>query len=344
MPDISVIMPTARDNYCIQGQPNLHFLKPTMESLSKQRFKDFELILVDSLHSTRDYDFSGLPFPVKHVPVHPLHRFWLNRKRWAVCGALNTGLLYAEGELVVRIDDCSEFDEDYLKKFWEGYQSGYFPLAMHTRYRDGSQAYYDENYRQSGYDFDREEPDRKKILDKVYAEGDPVRDTRWPVVERNGGHMIGSPQWFYGYSSVSLEAALKVNGFNELFDGDKGQEDQDMGLRLSLAGYRDMFLLDLDHWVIEHEHQPIPAEVITPDQGNIKCNYSIFLLNKRKGRWRANSDRLTKEDLDFIIDESLQPPCSPHPNFYIDDCQGKLFKLWSDNPPLFDLRDERLEI
>jgi len=29
--NISVIMPTARNNYCILGQPDLHFLKPTME-------------------------------------------------------------------------------------------------------------------------------------------------------------------------------------------------------------------------------------------------------------------------------------------------------------------------
>ena len=344
MPDISIIMPTARDNYCIQGQPDLHFLKPTMESLSKQSFKDFELILVDSLYPTRDYGFSGIPFPVKHVPVHPNHRFWLNRKRWNVCGALNTGIIHAEGDLIVRIDDASQFGSDFLQRFWDGYQSGYFPLAMHTRYRGGRQAFYNDEYRQEGYDFAREEPDRKRILEQVYGEGNPIRDTRWPIVEGKGGRMIGPPEWFYGYSSMSLEDALKVNGFNELFDGDKGQEDQEMGLRLSMAGYRDMFLLDIDHWVIEHEHHPIPAEVITPDQGNIKCNYSIFLLNKRKGRWRANSDRLTKEDLDFIIDESLRPPCSPHPNFYIDDCQGKLFKLWSDNPPLFDLRDERLEI
>jgi len=344
MMDISIIMATARDDYPIIGLPDIHYLKPTMNSLSKQSFKDFELIIVDALHSTRDFDFSKLPFVVKHVPVHPGHRFWLDRKRWAVCGALNTAILHAEGELLVRIDDCSEFDEDFLQKFWDGYQQGYFPLAMHTRYKGGRQAFYNEEYRQEGYDFKREEPDRKKILEQVYGEGNPIRDTRWPIVERKGGRVIGPPQWFYGYSSMSLEAALKVNGFNELFDGDKGQEDQEMGLRLSMAGYRDVFLINVDHWVIEHEHLPIPDEVINVAKGNIKCNYAIFLLNKRKKRWKANSENLTEEDLDFIVEESLRPPCSPRPKFYIDDCKSDLFDLWANNQPIFDLREERLGV
>ncbi len=217
-------------------------------------------------------------------------------------------------------------------------------MAMHTKYIGGHQALNNEDYRQSGYEFAEGGPDRKRILERVYGEGNPIRDSRWPIVDRNGGRMIGPSQWFYGYSSMSIEAALKVNGFNELFDGDKGQEDQEMGLRLSMAGYRDIFLLDVNHWVIEHEHLPVPDEVINRDKGNIKCNYAIFLLNERKKRWRANSDKLTDEDLEFIVEESLKPPCSPEPNFYDENCEGELWKIWASNQPLFDLRTERLSI
>ena len=347
--DISVIMPTARDDYSIIGQPDLHYLVPTMKSLSKQVFKNFELIVVDTMYDKRKYDFSELPFPVKHVQVHPNHRFWLNSKRWAVCGALNTALLHAEGELVVRIDDCSQFDEDYLEKFWEGYQSGLWPLAMHTRYRGGKQVYYDDEYKQKGYEFTRgkahgEPTDTEKALDRIFGEGDPVRDTRWSIVESRGGKMIAPVDWMYGYSSFTLEAALRVNGFDELFDGDKSLEDVDFGSRLDMAGYKGMFLLDVNHTVIEHEHEPIPEEIIERELKPIKCNYAIYLTNRRKGRWRANSDRLNEEDLKFIVDESLKPPCSPRKNFYDDDCQGELFNLWASNQPIFDLREERLSI
>jgi len=343
-------MPTARDDYPIMYQPNLHYLKPTMKSLSKQKFKNFELILVDALHSTREYDFLKLPFEVKHVPMHPGHRFWLDRKRWAVCSALNTALLHAEGELIVRVDDCSEFDEDFIGRFWEGYQSGFWPLAMHTRYIAGKQAHYTDEYKEKGYEFrfvhdHSEKEEITKVQNRLHArDGDPVRDTRWPAVESRGGKMIAPINWMYGYSSFTLEAALKVNGFDELFDGDKSLEDVDFGSRLDIAGYKGIFLLDVNHTVIEHEHEPIPESIIMGDVKPIKCNYAVYLVNRRKRRFRANSDRLTDEDLKFIVEESLKPPCSPRPNFYDEDCEGELFNLWASNQPIFDLRKERLDV
>ena len=121
-------------------------------------------------------------------------------------------------------------------------------------------------------------------------------------------------------------------------------EDSDMGSRLTMAGYKDMFLLDANHWVVEHEHEPIPEDVIARDVKPIKCNYSVYLLNRKHGRWRANSTKLTKEDIEFIRQESLKPPCSPKPHFYADDCKGDLFRLWASNSPIFDLREERLDL
>ena len=349
MLDISVIMATARQDYPIIGQPEVHFLAPAFKSLSDQTFKDFEFILVDALHDQREpYGFSKLPFPVKHVPVHPNHRFWLDRKRWSVCGSLNTGIIHSEGELIVRIDDCSEFDPDFLQRFWDGYQSGYFPLAMHIRYLGGKPARLNEEYRKEGYEAKHSESFEKgeklKVLEKIYGDEGLVRDTRYKVVKARGGRMIAPINWYYGYSSASLEALLKINGYDELFDGDKSLEDTDTGSRLTMAGYGDKFLLDVEHQVIEHEHKPIPESLVTRDKKPIKCNYAIYLVNQRKGRWRANSDNLMEEDLKFIVEESLKPPCSPRPDFYEDDCQGDLFNLWASNQPKFNLREERLDV
>ncbi len=345
---ISVIMPTAREDYSILGQPDLHYLESTMKSLAKQTFKDFELVLVDALHDSRDYDFSGLPFPVKHVPVHPNHRFWLDRKRWSVCASLNTGIIHSEGELIVRIDDASEFDSDFLQRFWDGYQSGYFPLAMHIRYLGGKPARFNEEYQNEGYEakyattFEKEE--KLSVLKRLYGDDGLVRDTRYKVVKERGGRMIAPINWMYGYSSFSLEAALKVNGFDENFDGDKSLEDVDAGSRLTMAGYGGKFLLDVDHQVIEHEHKPISESLITRGLKPIKCNYALYLINERKRRLKANVDDLTEEDLKFIVEESLRPPCSPRPGFYDEDCQGELFKLWASNQPKFELREERLDV
>jgi len=343
---ISCILCTARHDFPIIGLPSIHVFEPTLLSLEKQTFRDFELIIVDALYPERKEWIEQIKwsFPIKYVPVHEYHRFWLDHKRWNVCGQLNSAILQCEGDLVVRIDDCSEFEPDFLQKFVQGYQNGYFPLAMHTRYRNGSQAYYNEAYRQEGYDFAREDPENRKILSRIYNEGNPVRDTRWSIVEKQGGHMMAPQDWFYGYSSFTLEAALKINGFNELFDGDKGQEDQEFGLRLWMAGYKNMFRLDTNHWVIEHEHEPIPEQIVARDEKNVKCNYAIYLLNQMKNRWRANSELLTEDDLEFIIGETLKPPCSPRNGMYQDDCKGELFKLWTSHQPIFNLREERLSI
>lgn len=344
-----MILASARNDFPIIGQPNVLIFESAVTSLKQQTFKDFELIVVDAFYPSRKNYFDSLKcFPVKYVPVHPNHSFWRKHKRWNLCGALNTGIIHAEGELLVRIDDCSQFNPDFLEKFWAGYKKGVFPLAMHTRYRNGKQAIYNAEYKKEGYDFKKEKEDygaaadKAKILDTIFKEGDHVRDTRWPIVEARGGSMIAPIPWFYGYSSMSLEAALTVNGFNELFDGDKGQEDQDMGMRLHMAGYRSMFNLNVNHWVIEHEHEAVPEEIVARDTGNIKCNYAIYKLAERKGRWKANSIKMSEEDLKYVREISLQKPCSPHQNFYLGNCSGELWDLWKNSQPIFDLREERI--
>jgi len=182
------------------------------------------------------------------------------------------------------------------------------------------------------------------LLRKLYGENGIVRDTRWPAVEKRG-KMIAYPEWFYGYSSFSLEAALRVNGFNELFDGVKGQEDQDFGIRLDMAGYKDVFILDKDLWVIEHEHEP--CEVKCPEP--FKCNYALIQYERARSLYRANDWVLTRENCEWIR-ENICPNC---PNlrrcvnetlkgaFYVDN---ELFDLWLNSQKVFDLREERLTI
>ena len=348
MPAISVIMPTARDDYPIIGLPDLHLFEPTMKSLVKQNFKDFEVIIVDAFHKERTHDFSKLPFPVKHVPIDPRHRFWLDQGRWGVCGQLNTALLHAEGELIVRVDDCSEFDERFLARFWETYESGLWALAMHIRFLKGKPARLNKEYLDEGYESQYAEKwdtvDREVLLKKLYGEDGLIRDSRYDIVKERGGKSIAPYNWMYGYSSFTLEAALKVNGFDELFDGDKSLEDVDFGSRLEMAGYRDMFSLDVEHQCIEHEHKPIPERLIPSGQKSIKCNYAVMMNTRGHGFFRANTGPLTEKMVESIIEETLKPPCSPNPGMYEGDCRGYLFKRWLDNPPSFNLREERMDV
>lgn len=361
MVNISFIMATARDDFPILGLPKIHLLQPTIESLKIQDYKDFEFIFVDGLFHLRSNLFKGfpfhgdkLPFPVTHIPIEHNrffnHRFPMDNRRWNVCGSLNTGIIHAKGDLIVRLDDCCEFTSDYAKKFWEGYKSGYFPQALHIRYLEGKPAYLNDEYRKKGYEYSTSanfgyknafESNRDEILRKLYGDGGLIRDSRYEIVKKEGGRMIASDSWSYGYASFTLESALKVNGYDELFDFDKSLEDSDFGSRLTMAGYANKFLLDVGLQVVEHEHGGLSNKVIDVNGPNVKCNYSIYLINRKKKRWRANSTMLDKNDLDFIRQESLRPPCSPRPNFYDENCNGKWFNVWAKNQPVFDLREER---
>ena len=339
------------------GLPQVHLLEPTLESLKRQTFKDFELIVIDGLYDQRPDLFTTgkfragqWPFPVKHIPVERNekfnHRFWAQHRRWNVCGALNTGIIHARGELLVRTDDCSEFGQEYLQKFWDGYQKGYWPGAMHIRYLGGRPARLNEEYLKTGYEANyvfQFELDRHEVLKKLYGKDGFIGDTRYPIVQKEGGRKIGPPEWFYGFSSMPLEAALKVNGFNELFDGDKSLEDCDMGNRLWMAGYKNKFLLDVNHMLIEHEHNLPPQSLVDPLAKPIKCNYAIYLLAQQKKRWKGNVKSLSREDIDFIRRHSLMAPCTPAgcSHLYEDDCHGPLFDLWLNRQSTFDLRKER---
>ena len=319
MIDISVILVTARPEYSIIGQPDLNMLKNIVASLQAQTFKNFELIVVDSIYGTeREHIFHDAPFEVKYVSIHPEHRIWLDRQRYNICGSLNTALMYAEGELIVRVDDCCEFDPGYLQRIWDEYETGLWLQGMHIKYRNG-------------------EIGRDKS-------GAITQDSRIPIVADQGGRCLGPPEWMYGYATFPLAAAIRVNGFDELFDGDKQQEDQDFGNRLFLAGYVDKLLLDSRHTVIEHEHHPVPSDIIDPSHPQIKCNYAIYLRSLNLNRWKANTYKLTAEDIQFIKEETLRAPCSNVSHTYAENCEGELFQQWIDSQNLFDLRERRLEV
>jgi glycosyltransferase involved in cell wall biosynthesis len=352
MTSISIIMATARDNYPIVGQPKLHMLKPTIDSLKEQSFKDFEFIIVDALYNKRPKLFQGdpfnsnkLPFRVKHVPIHKDHRFWIDRKRWNVCGQLNTALMYCQGELIVRIDDCCEFDSEFIKRFWDGYECGFFPGAMHIRFINGKPARLDGEYRDTCYDI---KDSRDDIFHKIYGENGLIRDLRYDIVNKNGGRMVGTHNWHHGYSSMSLEIALKLNGYDENLDADKGLEDIDCGSRIEMAGYKDRFVMDVDHQVIEHENGSLAKELFNAEAKPIKCNYTIYLLNRIKKRYRANTGKMSGDDIEFVRRESFRVPCISEgidkTHFYDEDCRGSMFETWMFRQPVFDLSEERKNI
>lgn len=362
MVSISIIMSSARDDYPIVGLPQIHMLKPTIDSLKLQSFKDFQFVFCDALYNYRSglfekdgmFDKEKLPFNVKHIPVEHNekynHGFWLSNRRWSVCGQLNSCIIHCSGELVIRIDDCCRFDSNYIQNIWDNYQTGLWAQSMYVRYLEGRPAVLNDTYRKIGYEMNGsggwDVSGRDKLLKQLYGENELIRDSRYKTVVEKGGRMVGDiipENWFYGYVSFTLDAALDINGFDERFDGQKSLEDTDFGSRLEIKGYRKNWVLDQRIQIIEYEHFGISEKVIDNGIKPVVCNYILYKLNREKKMFRANSERLSKHDVKYVRKESLKHPCSPNniKGFYDEDCRGRLFDIWTKNQGIFDLREER---
>jgi len=349
MPKISVNYVTARPTYgTMIGLESAHLLEPTLESLKRQTFKDFEFVCVDILYEKRPNlfdEFKPLPFPVKHLSARP--DFWLEHGVWSGSAPRNKGIIAAdeETELIVIIDDCCQFGPDFLQRFWDWYMKGYFAMALTLYNKGGRPLYYDPETKRELVEAQVPEwkQDYAEKLDLVHREGQRVQDSRWRYVDAiksSFNVFYPPPTMFYGYSCLSMEAALKVNGYDEKLDGDKSLIDVDMGLRLAQVGYR--FVMDRDLTVTENAHYMVPSEVLFWDGGTVKSNYNIMNLNQAKRRWRANTYRFTEEEIYWIC--TYRDPLEKHIPIYPNDSkQHRLLMEWAENhQKVFDLRELRL--
>lgn len=348
MPSISVNYVTARPTYGAMIDFDTHLLDPTLRSLKRQTFKDFEFVCVDLLYEKRPkmleecMNTNELSFPFKHLSAKP--DWWLENGLWSGATPRNKGIAVADDdvELIVILDDCCEFGSDFLQQFWDWYQKGYFAMALTFYNMGGKPLYYNKKTKKQIVESQVRDLKEgySEALDKVHMEGERFRDSRWTFVEQFGGVFYAPPQMYYGYSAVSMEAILKVNGYDENLDGDKPLIDVDLGLRLGLIGYR--FVLDRNLTVIENSHHAIPSEVLWWDGGTIKSNYNIVRLNQQKQRWKANSERLSREEVEWILTHRY--PEEKHiPVYKPESRQHQLLMEWANqHQHIFDLRELRL--
>lgn len=342
MVKISIIYGTARPDYPLVDMPEVHQFTPLLESLDKQTFRDFELIISDVLHDKRSYDFSKYSFPVKHV--NPSEFSWaLKKGLWGLQDGFNWGLVHAEGELLLWFGDCCEVvNGDSLQIWWDWYLKGFYAHALFVYYKANQPFLVDEaieaKYTIGGGSGPE---DFKKLVKEGYMKK-ILRDSRWLYVEESpNGVYPCSGQLFYGYASSSLDDMLKINGYDSNFDGSKALGDIECGLRLDRIGCQ--FVLDKRLWLVERVHQPIPKEVLwgTPEKGDFRSNYSLLKLNQNKNKVKANDYKLTEEELEWIVEHGTHWSV-PRPEE--ESYRHQLLMDWFNDPPMYDLRTLRLEV
>lgn len=332
-PKISIILTTARPSFgSIIGYEKIELFAPTIASLERQSFAGFELVIVDALHHLRPERFSKQPkFAVKHVAFTKQESRWLRHGMWNNVQMRNKGIIYADGELVVFAADCSEFSPRAMELYWTYYQKGMLGQAVFQWCEAG-----------------------KNIVKK---------DHRWLELEKTlSGQLVHSfPGWFYEYSSMPMNLLLRLNGFDENFDGVKALEDVEIAMRANQLG-QTRYVLDSQLYVNEYLHHPLPEWLFNEDhamrKGGLKWNapasakyteafkdaYAIMMFNERHHRWKANTEPLTDDDLAEIKEYSDRcfEDGTLTGNRYLWE-QSPHYRYWLDNQPVFDLKERREE-
>lgn len=359
-PKISFVMITARGDYPYTGRPDLHIFEPTIESFKTQTMMDFEWIIVDQLYDERKDYFKDkkLPFKVKHVPAYP--NVWHDVSLSGVCTQYNKGIIYADGELLFFLGEGYLFTPEFCERLWAHYKEGYVPFAWY--FYDNTFAPKDivepvPNWKK-GYPEDMETAPVSYNISGYIGKNIMIEHRPIQAFKGNDLKVVSAPwEWWFGLSSTPLQAMLKINGFNQWFDGDRMLLDCDVGSRLQLAGLGDRFALFRDLFTIRARTDTNTWNPKLVKCGpTIKCNLPLIHWSRFRNRFRANECVITDEDIRWIKDEFCGKICmireqcrTEHPwQFPFEHKEGyghlsekKWFDYWRTHQEQINLTEER---
>jgi glycosyltransferase involved in cell wall biosynthesis len=329
------------------GFPDQHHLQFTIEHLRRQSFKDFEFIISDYVyeHRNKEIDLKSIrptQFPIYHIPIR--HSKFKDLGYSAISACKNNGIFYASGQILVFVDDCCSFESGYLSKIYDIITTkNTFPNPLHLKHIGN-------NY-------------------QIDGNGNQIRDCRFTLFDQLKTDLIVNNFHLYGYMTCTLESAIRINGFDEMYDGSRQLEDIDFGERLKLAGYslslhKNLVVVEQQHSKIapdHNDHHPWHKDIqlIEPNfKENLKCNGPWIKIKEemRKGedRIRSNHRLMTGEERDRLVNcykfiASPSPGSGPRCMVSGGGCNwskdGRLDRhmtsrdsdIYINNPPLFDI-------
>jgi len=298
---ISYVTITARADYPTVGRPSLHLFEPTLQTLKNQTFTDFEYIVCDVFYDKRPEYFidHNYGLQIKHIPAAP--NIWQKYGLVQTCHQFNKGIIHADGELLFFDADSSMLHPNLMENLWSHYQEGVFVSLGF-----GSDLTFTPELKRGTWQGATMKDARTNVVPTEWYRflgynGLVIMDHRYRKLFENNSLETATipPDWYYGISTVSMEAALKVNGFNQAFDGDSALNDVDFGNRLVIAGF-DRLAMFRDSYVVEAYAGTQWNPQMRTVRPEIKCNNGLLLYNKISGRFRAN-EPYSKADLDYVI-------------------------------------------
>lgn len=282
----------------------LHLWEPTLQTMGVQTLKDFELIFIDVLYEDRPDYFKDHNYGlrIKHIPANP--NAWHEKGLVQTCSQFNKGIIHADGELLFTSADSNMYPPNLMENLWRHYKDGYFTslgfgsdltyspeLYERTLQADGT---YKDNVGswQGAQSLDNSVP--TDWYNYLPFKGKVIMDHRYRSLfnnpQENHTHRMNyaeiPPNWYYGISTMSLDAALKVNGYDQSLDGDSALNDVDMGNRLAILGYT--LAMFRDSYCVEAYAGTFWNPKMKSPRPEVKCNYGIVQYNKYRRRTRVN--------------------------------------------------------
>lgn len=303
---LSLIYLTARrSDGPMYGLPDTHLLKPTLESLECQTFKDFELILVDTLWETRDllaeaHALGKWSFPIKITHPTP---WWGKGNGWSKQSSANNGIRASSGEWVLQLDDCCEIPHDMLERAMSQTHRGSPHLLCCYKIGGFLTAQDPEKPMLGQPNMPMLKKTEFQSVEQARAVGawnddNFVRDSRWKQAEAHGGSAYLSWASGYAYGFYRRTSLYHVNGYDERFDGSKPLGDVEIGSRLEMCGLWDGFV-DTSLFIYENQHcspESIKGEGITSEWSN----YDLLYWMRINRVWRANASIIPAADMQRI--------------------------------------------
>lgn len=342
-PLFSIILATARTSYgAIIDKEKTHLLFDTLVSLENQSFRDFELIVIDSLYRSRNLacEIETLgKFSFSWKVTHPIS-WWLDNHLWALQNAFNTGFAASRGKFLFFCGDCVIFPYDKLQIGADLINLGYWPQFLCV-------------YCSQGQLVDSKNELQCSSVEAAQMQGiwtdRFVRDSRWQFVAKPIGFfhptMMGWDM-IYGHCGIPREDFLYVNGYDENFDGDKALGDVEIGSRLHMAG-RWKPCLDKRFFLYEQKHNNIDAQSFkdceTIEQLRaapaVRANYDLLHLMKKKRIWRANSTQFSEEECKAVCLASITGIDAHQYAYNPKDSRWPYQRYWIEHQANFELKD-----
>jgi len=290
-PELSIIVTTARDlENPYSGRPDLHLWEPLARTLAEQdcRYGAVELIIVDAYWEDHSDWFAAhpQPYPVKHVPATP--NAWHQVGRSGACAQLNRGIAWADGEVVFFCHENTMFPPHFVSLLLDLYHRGTIPLATYvedfsfdTEHDHGSCVPSPIEYNILGY--------TGKLVHK-----DSRLDATMSV-----DHAARVPwEWYFTYSSLPIDLALRINGWNECMDGVGSLVDCDVGGRIQLAGHGEAIVMHRGLWCVRPKPMPgFWSEKIRGEKIAGRCNYALLNWHRMHQEARAGALAHTGDEL-----------------------------------------------